>query len=511
MLKEKVSSVGQVYNTVLTTLNATSDSSHIVLPSMPQVEMDGGNGGEGLFLSSEEFLEGVHNPTGIIDTSALKPIDSLVSEDAIKFVRDKLSLEHGNDLSRAFYDIAIRDKLEGSVRRYIHENDNLKDNGNKAVKEQAKEMVEEIVGLGPIDSLMHDDSIIEVMVNGPKEVYVEDHEGMRLTNIKFHDDEHVLSIARKMLNFANESVTEAKPICDARLSDVRLNVVIPPISRIGTTITIRKYPPINLSTENIIQSGLMTRDMFRLTSTLVKGGANILVVGSTGAGKTTTIKLLCGEIPEHERTLTIEDTEELRLKLMYPSKHIVSLECRFTGKEETTVDIAKLLKSSLRMRPSRIIVGEVRSLEAIDLIEIFNTGHDGGLSSLHANSARDAVTRLVQMILKNGLPLSTETIGQMVSRAIDIIVFQEKLEDGSRRITEIIELLGFENGLPVANTLYKYQITDAEFLENGRFKFIGHHEEGEDCTISSELLAKVYKKGVRRNEVSKWVKAPLSA
>ncbi|CAM3319183.1 CpaF family protein [Paenibacillus taichungensis] len=483
-----------VINSVNSRENTVNESKEGMLSDPPSI-----------FISQEEYYEGVNNPTGAAESKHGLSIDSMVSADALNVVRDKLSLSFGNELSRAFYNREIRDEMEKAARKFLMENEQLKDH-SKGLKEQAKDLVDEIVGLGPIDDVMNDNTIMEIMVNGDSEVYVEDHNGIRLTDIKFNDEEHVLSIARKMLNFSNATINEASPICDTRLSDVRLNIVIPPISRNGTTITIRKYPPINLSAEKMIQNGLLTDEMFKFSQLAIRGGANILVVGSTGSGKTTFIKRLCEEIPDHERTLTIEDTEELRLKVLYPKKHIVSLECRFTGNKDTTIDLGGLLKSSLRMYPYRIIVGEIRSQEALDLIEIFNTGHDGGLSSLHANSAKDAVTRIVQMILRNGLPLAPNIIGKMVSTAIDIIYFVEKLADGSRHITEVVELLGYENDEPIVNHLYKYEVADVEAKSDGKLKFIGKHSVGEDCTISTKLMKKMITRSVPRSELKKWTK-----
>ncbi|MDH6372925.1 pilus assembly protein CpaF [Paenibacillus sp. PastF-3] len=454
--------------------------------------------------TTEEYMEVMQNPTGS-KVTAERAIDAIVNTDAITKVRERLVLEHGNDLARAFFDKEMRNVMEKQIMRIII--DQKLNMDKMSSKEMAKYMCDEIIGLGPIEELMKDNSITEIMINGPKEIYIDKVGlGITLTNLKFDDEDHLLAMAKKMLNMAGATVNEASPIVDARLPDTRINIVIAPVSRNGTTITIRKYPPINMSEEKMIETGLCTKEMFDSLKVLIRGGANILIVGGTGAGKTTIIKRLCEEIPDRERTLTIEDTEELRLKQLYPLKHFISVECRLTDKPETTIDLGKLLKNALRQYPSRIIVGEVRSAEALDMVEILNTGHDGGLSSLHANSAKDGVMRLLQMILRNGLPLDPDIIGQMVATAIDIIVYVEKKVDGTRRITEVIEVLGYKNNQPLVNDLYKFEDIDVEFDENQKIKIIGRHIKGENCVFSKPLIAKLVKKGVSRDELRMWMR-----
>ncbi|KQN97023.1 CpaF family protein [Paenibacillus sp. Leaf72] len=454
-------------------------------------------------LEREAHMVAMHNPTGT-ETHNEKSLDTIVSVDAIQFVREKLILEYGNDLARAFFSVEKRNTIESHIRRYIMQH-KLQVNGLE-IKDQSKMMIDEIVGLGPIDDLLHDDSITEIMINGHKEVIVDKSGvGMVLVPIQFEDEEHLLTIARKMLNLANETVNEAHPICDARLPDSRINIVIAPVARTGTTITIRKFPPVNMTEEKMLESGLMIKDMLNCLKLLVRGGANILLCGGTGTGKTTLLKRLCEEIPDKERTITLEDTEEMRLKELYPKKHIVSLECRFTDKENTNIDLGRLLKATLRMYPSRVIVGEVRSKEAFDLVEILNTGHDGGMSSLHANSAKDAMTRVNQMIMRNGLPLGVNIIGKMVATAFDIIIFVDKLVDGTRRVKEIVEVLGFEDESPIVNHLYKFEVTDTA-VSGGKMKIIGEHVVGEKCEFSPNLVSKLLTKGISREEMSTWIK-----
>lgn len=451
------------------------------------------------FVQADEYLEGITNPFGAKQEESKKLIDTMVPQDAVKFVRNQLAIDHGSDLARAFFSLEVRAKMENVIRQYILEHKLFVEGMN--YREQAKFMIDEIAGLGPLEPLMKDDTLTEVMINGANEVIIERLGKKELTDIRFDDDEHVQAIARKMLNLAGATVTTANPICDARLPDSRINIVIPPVSRNGTTITIRKYPPVNMTEENMYETGMIIPEMFECLKVLVRGGANLIVAGGTGAGKTTFIKRLAQEIPSWERTLTIEDTEELRLKQLYPEKHIISLECRLTDNEETNIDLSKLLKSSLRMYPTRIIVGEVRSTEALLMIEALNTGHDGGISSLHSNSAPDAATRLVQMIIRSGLPLDPLSIGKMVSTAIDIIVYVEKLVDGTRRVTEIVELLGYDKDGPIYTELYKFDIHGSD--DDG--KILGEHIRIEGSHFSQKLIKKLLSKGVKREQLQNWV------
>ncbi len=373
-------------------------------------------------------------------------IDQNHKKKIINMVRTYLTENHRTTFGQAIMSQEAKEELFDHIYYYlISENVPLFE--NLSLREFVHIVVDELAGLGPLEPLMKNDHIMEIMVNGPNEVYVDENGQLKLIpDIKFESEEHLQLIARKILNAARATVSLSKPTVDARLPESRIQVTIPPVARNGTTITIRKFPPLNLTEERMVASGMMTWDMLDLLKVLIQGGANMVICGSTGAGKTTLIKRLAEYIPEDARILTIEDTEEMRLKNLYPQKHIVSMECRLTDKEETTIDMGKLLKSALRQRPDRILVGEVRGPEAFIMLEALNTGHSGGLTSLHANNAKDAVKRLVQMTLRAGLQLSSEIIGQIVSDTIDIVIFQQRLPNGKRVIREIVEVLGYKDG-----------------------------------------------------------------
>lgn len=415
-------------------------------------------------------------------------------------VRDHLVLGHRQTLGRAIMDQSAKNELQRIIRDYVVEK-NLQIPGF-TLQQIVGMLMDEIVGLGPLQGLMSDDKITEIVVNGPYEVRIQkDGQWHLLEGVRFESEDHLQLVARKILNLADATVTLAQPIVDARLPEARVNVSIPPVARVGTTINIRKFPPLNLTEEAMIKTGLLTGEMLELLKILVKGAANIIVAGATGSGKTTLLKRLAEYIPDNLRILTIEDTEEMRLKSLYPHKHVVSYECRHTNNEETNIDMARLLKNSLRQTPDRIITGEVRGPEAYIMIEAMNTGHDGGITTLHANNAADAIKRLVQMTLRSGLQLTPELIGQMIADVIDIVIFQRRLLNGQRVIQEIVEVRGYENGRAVVQPLFEYHL---EETEEGKI-LGGRHIRHESGYISKELANKLMMNGVTRQELKGWV------
>lgn len=411
---------------------------------------------------------------------------------AVSHVTEKVREDHGSLLAHALVDISEREALRQAIHKIVLDEKVVVPDLDS--KDLAKQLVDEIAGLGPIESFMSDDTVTEVMINGPKIIYIEQNGKQQRTNVTFEDEEHLTRYVRKMLNLAGAVVNTSNPIVDARLPNIRINVVIPPVARLGTTVTIRKFPPLNLSIEEMIRNGQGTEEMFELLDLCVQGGANIFIAGPTGSGKTTLLKVLAGFIPDLERTLSIEDTEEGRLYELYPDKHFVPLECRFTDKDETNIDMARLLKSALRMYPYRLIVGEVRGPEANIMIESFNTGHDGSFATGHANGAVQALRRIMQMILRAGLQVSAEMIMETVCSAINIVVFQKKLKDGTRRITEIIEVRGSENGHPIIQNIYAYRESVGKFVRN------------KNGFISKDLADRMVLRRITREGLEKWVR-----
>lgn len=318
-------------------------------------------------------------------------------------------------------------------------------------------IVDELTGFGPIQKLINDNSISEIMINGPKQVYVEK-EGLIVTSdVKFRDNDHVMNIIDKILAPLGRRLDESSPMVDARLPDgSRVNAVISPLSLIGPVVTVRKFSSTPLTIENVINYKTLDENMAKFIEMAVKARLNIIVAGGTGSGKTTLLNVLSSFIFDDERIITIEDAAEL--KLMQP--HVVSLESRppnIEGKGQIT--IRDLVRNSLRMRPNRIIVGEVRGSEALDMIQAMNTGHDGSMSTVHSNSPRDTLSRISTMILYSGIDFPLKAIREQIASAIDLIVYLERLSDGSRKVTHITEVIGMENDTITLQDVFYFQRT----------------------------------------------------
>ena len=328
---------------------------------------------------------------------------------------------------------------------------------------------DEMLGLGPIEPLLQDDSITEIMVNGPKKVFVERLGKLELTDVQFHDNAHVMNIAERILTPLGRRIDESSPLVDARLEDgSRVNIIIPPLSLTGPTITIRKFSKKPLTVDNLIAFGTIDEKMAEFLRACVKARINILVSGGTGSGKTTTLNVISSFIPERERIVTIEDAAELRLQ----QENVVTLESRPANIEgEGQITIRDLVRNALRMRPDRIIVGEVRSGEALDMLQAMNTGHDGSLTTAHANSPRDALSRLETMVLMSGLELPVRAIREQISSAIDLMIQQSRMRDGSRKITHVTEVQHMEGNTITMQDIFCYQ--QQGYDENG--KAIGHY------------------------------------
>lgn len=339
------------------------------------------------------------------------------------------------------------------------------------VSERSKivsDLKDEMLGLGPIEVLLKDPTVTEVMVNGPKKIFVERMGRLQLTDIQFHDDSHVMNIIERILSPIGRHIDESVPLVDARLEDgSRVNIIIPPLSLVGPCITIRKFATKALSVDNLITFGTLDRKMADFIKACIQARINILVSGGTGSGKTTTLNVLSSFIPENERIVTIEDAAELKLQ----QEHVVTLESRpanIEGNGEIT--IRDLVKNALRMRPDRIIVGEVRGGEALDMLQAMNTGHDGSLTTAHANNPRDALSRLETMVLMAGFEMPIRAIREQVSSAIELILQQSRLKDGSRKITYITEVQHMEGDVITTQDLFRFEQTGMD--ENG--KLIGH-------------------------------------
>ena len=335
-----------------------------------------------------------------------------------------------------------------------------------------EQITDEIIGLGPLEPLLRDESITEVMVNGPRQVYIERSGKLELTNVVFQNDDHVMRIIDRIIAPIGRRVDESSPMVDARLTDgSRVNAIIPPLSLVGPVITIRKFSASPFTTDDLIRFGTATADMFEFLRACVEARLNVFVSGGTGSGKTTTLNVLSSFIPNDERIVTIEDAAELQLR----QEHVVTLESRPPNIEgKGAIPIRELVRNALRMRPDRIIVGECRSGEALDMLQAMNTGHDGSMSTGHANSPRDMLSRLETMVLMAGVDLPLRAIREQVASAVDLIVHQSRLKDGTRRIVNITEVQGMEGDVIVMQDVFIFEQTGVvEGKIQGRLKATG--------------------------------------
>ena len=350
------------------------------------------------------------------------------------------------------------------------------------------EIIDEVLGLGPIEPLLKDDSVTEVMVNRFNQVYVERNGLLTLTDVHFRDDVHVMHIIEKIVSPMGRRIDESSPMVDARLPDgSRVNAIIPPLALTGPALTIRKFARDPFKINDLIDMDTLTQEMADLLKACVEGKLNIVISGGTGSGKTTTLNVLSSFIPSDERIVTIEDAAELQLR----QEHIVTLEARPANIEgRGAVTIRDLVRNSLRMRPDRIVVGEVRSGEALDMLQAMNTGHDGSMTTGHANSPRDMVSRMETMVLMAGMDLPVRAIREQISSAIDLVIQQSRLRDGSRKITHLTEIQGMEGDVITMQDIFIFDQTGRD--ANG--KIIGRHKP---TGIRPKFVEKLLANGIK--------------
>jgi pilus assembly protein CpaF len=320
-----------------------------------------------------------------------------------------------------------------------------------------KEVLNELLGYGPLQPLLADPDISEVMVNGPKKIYIEKKGQLQKSSVVFDDDSHVLQIIDRIILPLGRRIDADSPTVDARLPDgSRVNAVIPPVAIDGPSITIRKFSKEKLGINNLIDFGSITEKMAEFLRACVLAHLNIIISGGTGSGKTTLLNVLSSYIPDNERIITIEDAAELQLQ----QDHVLRMETKPAGVDgQGAVTIRDLVRNSLRMRPDRIVVGEVRGGEALDMLQAMNTGHDGSLTTVHSNSPRDAIARLETLVLMAGMDLPLKVVRQQIASAVDLIVQQTRLKDGTRKVTAITEVAGMEGDTVVLTDIFKFEQT----------------------------------------------------
>jgi len=347
----------------------------------------------------------------------------------------------------------LREDIKESATEVIEAEEERISPGDK--QKVIKEIIDEIIGFGPINGVLNDPEVSEVMVNGPDQIYVERDGKLVLTDVKFRDDDHVIHIIEKIVSPLGRRIDESSPMVDARLPDgSRVNAIIPPLALNGPTITIRKFSEDPFTVKDLVNFGTLTEEMAQFLEACVEVRLNVVVSGGTGSGKTTTLNVLSSFIPDDERIVTIEDAAELQLA----QDHVVSLETRPPNVEgKGAITMRELVKNSLRMRPDRVVVGEVRGGEALDMLQAMNTGHDGSLTTGHANSPRDMLSRLETMVMMAGMELPVRAIRDQIASAVDLIVQQTRLRDGSRKIVKVTEVQGMEGDVITLQDIFSFE------------------------------------------------------
>jgi pilus assembly protein CpaF len=383
-------------------------------------------------------------------TDKQKELKKILHKQILEEMKDKEDIE------------AVIPKIDEMAMEIIKEDETFRTNVDR--KQVVDDLINDLTGFGPINPLLLDEEVSEVMVNGPDQVYCERKGKLVLTDVTFRDNDHVLHVIEKIVAPLGRRIDESSPMVDARLPDgSRVNAIIPPLALNGPTITIRKFAADPFVIDDLVSFGTLTKEMAIFIDACVKARLNMFVSGGTGSGKTTTLNVLSNFIPNDERIVTIEDAAELQLG----QDHVVSLESRPPNIEgKGAITIRDLVRNSLRMRPDRVVIGEVRGAEALDMLQAMNTGHDGSLATGHSNSPRDMISRLETMVLLGGVDLPVKAIREQISGAIDVIIQQSRLKDGSRKIVKITEVQGLEGDVIVLQDIFTFEQNGRD--ENGK-------------------------------------------
>lgn len=423
-------------------------------------------------LERLEKQKGSNQPAAATETAAaniaVNPCTDEYSGLKDKIHADIIEMMNQEAVDSGRIDRDQKEYLLKSIERLVEEKGGSVPRADRA--RLAKEIYNNVVGLGPLEPLLNDPEITEIMVNGPFSVFVEKAGKLQLSTTVFKDNSHVMNVLNRIVSSVGRRVDEASPMVDARLSDgSRVNAIIPPLALNGPTITIRKFSKTPYTVSDLLRFGSVSPRMMAFLDACVKGKLNIIVSGGTGSGKTTLLNVLSGYIPENERIVTIEDAAEVQLN----QNHVVTLESRPANLENAgQVTIRDLVRNALRMRPDRIIVGEVRSGETLDMLQAMNTGHDGSLTTAHANTPRDLISRLETMVLMSGMEIPIKAIREQISSAINIIVQQSRMKDGSRKITNITEVVGMEGDMITLQDIFYYKIEGIDSLGKLKGRFL---------------------------------------
>ena len=372
-------------------------------------------------------------------------------------IKNRIHLELVSELGPRLFDVADSESVRATIGTEIRQRLQLEAALAREDRERlASEIADDIFGYGPLERVLMDPTISEVMVNGCDDIWIERDGRLSQTSLSFSDDSQLRRIITKMVGQVGRRIDESSPMVDARLPDgSRVNAVIPPLSLSGPLLTIRRFAKERFDLQELIAVGTLSRDAADFLSRCIEADLNMLISGGTGSGKTTMLNALSAAVPDSDRIVTIEDAAELQLKQC----HVLRLESRPKNIEgEGEVTIRQLVRNALRMRPDRIIVGEVRGAEALDMLQAMNTGHEGSLSTVHANSTRDALNRLETMVLMAGYDLPVKAIRQHVASALDLIVQLDRLDDGSRRVTQVTEVQRMEGDVITLQTLFEFKI-----------------------------------------------------
>ena len=390
--------------------------------------------------------------------STAKPIVAAPPRDPFADLKNRIHLAVIGDLGPQLFatsidPFALRERVTAEIQTRLNDEPGISRDDRERI---AGEIAADILGHGPLERLLADDSVSEIMVNGPSEIWVERQGRLYQTTVRFNDESHLRRIINKMVAQVGRRIDESSPMVDARLPDgSRVNAVIPPLSLSGPLVTIRKFSNKRLDLTELIRLGTLSSETVDFLQRCILAQLNILISGGTGTGKTTLLNALSQAISDAERIVTIEDAAELQLK----QNHVLRMEARpknIEGQGEIT--IRQLVRNSLRMRPDRIIVGEVRGAEALDMLQAMNTGHDGSLTTVHANAPRDALARIETMVLMAGFDLPVRAIRQQVASALDLIIQLERLEDGTRRVTAITEAQRMESDVITLQDLFEFKV-----------------------------------------------------